>query len=196
MNIGEVKEKLLELTEMFFAGATVIWTEQVITKPQLPYVTLKCSGIRRTVFPVVDDELNRTYHSSTIWEVNLYTKGRTVSSGSGVVRNYENTATSDLTDFLNFLESDEISDVIAGCGMSISPMFPIRDLTELQNDNRYRYRAMLEFTVSFAQEANGRYGHYGKSVPNHSGGGSKEMAKAESLIFDEVEIKGGNNDEE
>lgn len=198
MNLAEVKEKLYDLTAMFFNGATIIWSEQINTKPTVPYVTLKCGGINRTSFPVDDGEGRRVYHEKTTWEVNLFTKGQPITAGEGVTGNYANTATSDLMEFANFIESELVTDIIAGYGMDVTLMPPVRDLTDLQNSSKYRYRAMAEFTVSFAQEANGPYGIGGMPlVPNSSGGGSNEMAEAEADVIESVEIEeGGYNDEE
>lgn len=197
MNLSEAKERLYDLTDMFFGRATIMWSEQINTKPQLPYVSLKCGGIHRTSFPVVDGEGRRIYQEKTTWEVNLFTKGQPITGGKGITGNNANTATSDLIDFANFLESDEITDVIAGYGMDVMLMPPVRDLTDLQNDSKYRYRAMAEFAVSFAHEANGPYGIGGMPLtPNCSGGGTKEMAEAEADVIETVEIEeGGNNDE-
>ena len=33
MNLAEVKDRLYELTDSFFKGATVIWSEQINTNP-------------------------------------------------------------------------------------------------------------------------------------------------------------------
>lgn len=198
MNLAEVKERLYDLTSKFFYGATIIWTEQINTKPPLPYVTLKCGNINRNAFPVVDGDARRTYHEKTILEVNLFTKGQPITIGEGITGNYVNTATSDLMEFANFLESEEMTDVIAGYGMDVTLMPPVRDLTDLQNDSKYRYRAMAEFAVSFTQEASGPYGIGGMPmIPNSSGGGKKDMVEAESHAIESIEIEeGGNNDEE
>lgn len=197
MNLAEVKDRLYELTDSFFKGATVIWSEQINTKPPLPYIALKCGGVGRTSFPVGDGEGRRVYQSKTTWEVNLFTKGQPITVGEGVTGNYANTAVSDLSEFANYLDSEEIVDIIAGYGMDITLMPPVRDLTNLQNDSKYRYRAMAEFTVSFVQEADGPYGMGGMPlVPNSSGGGTKEMAEAETETIEEVEITEGGYDDE
>lgn len=195
MNLAEVKERLFDLTELFFKGATVIWSEQINTKPPLPYVTLKCGGVNRTSFPVDDGDGRRVYQAKTTWEVNLYTKGQSITVGEGVTGNYANTAVSDLTEFTIFLDSESIVDIIAGYGMDVTLMPPVRDLTNLQNDSKYRYRAMAEFSVSYVQEADGPYGTGGMPlVPNSSGGGTKEMADAVSETIEEVEITEGGYD--
>lgn len=195
MNLAEVKEKLYDWTEMFFRGAAVIWFEQINTKPTLPYVTLKCGGAGRSAFPVDDGEGRRVYQAKTTWEVNLYTKGQPVTVGEGVTGNHANTAVSDLTEFTVFLDSENMVDIIAGYGMDVTLTPPVRDLSDLQNDSKYRYRAMAEFSVSFVQEADGPYGAGGMPlVPNSSGGGTKEMADAVTETIEEVEITEGGYD--
>lgn len=188
MNLEEVMSVIYDVTAEFFQGATVIFAEQVNTKPDLPYVTLKTSGIRRTRFPIVDDNGNRYYPCSTMLEVNLYTKGKAVTAGQNTTGNHANTATSDLTDYFNFIDSDTVVDQLAAYGIDISLEPPVRDLTDLQNDSKYRYRAMAEATVSFAQEADGPYGIGGMNAPNASGGGTSSMVDAETDIIEEVEI--------
>ncbi len=200
MNLKRVKEILYDVTAMFFHGATILWAEQNNTKPPLPYITLKVSGISKSTFPIIDEEENRYYPCSTILEVNLYTKGKPVTIGNNVTGNYENTATSDLMDFFKFLESDSIIDYLADKGVDILLNPPIRDLTALENDRAYRYRAMAESTVSWSEDAGGSYGIGGIScVPNSSGGGTVEMANATIDSFTSIEIEeieGGNENGE
>ena len=197
MNLEEIKSVIYDITAEFFQGATVIFAEQVNTKPKPPYITIKTGGIRRSRFPIVDDNGNRYYLCSTMLELNLYTKGKAVTLAPNVTGNYANTATSDLQDFFNFLDSDIVVDQLASYGIDISLEPPVRDLTYLQNDSKYRYRAMAEATVSFAQEADGPYGVGGMTAPNASGGGNSSMAEAENVDIEDVEIteetyKGGN----
>ena len=135
MTLEEVKEALYDITDMFFKGATVIWTEQSNTKPPLPYVTLKLGAVQRTAFPVVMDDGSRFYPCSTIVEINLYTKGKPVRVGDNITGNYINTATSDMMEFFNFVESDEVTDILAARGIGVTLMPPVRDLTDLQNDS-------------------------------------------------------------
>ena len=183
MNLNEVKDVIYEAVSGFFGGASVIWAEQTNTKPPLPYVTLKVSGISKSRVPVVErDDFNQMYYpSKTTLEINLYTNGKPVTAGEECresTDNYENTAMSDLNDFFNFVESEYMTDCLTGKGIDISLMPPIRDLTGIQNDRGYRYRAMAEAAVAFSQEANNAYGTgYMPDIPNKSGGGSQKMAK-------------------
>ncbi|WP_313579957.1 hypothetical protein [Lacrimispora sp.] len=190
MNQSQVKNKLFELTSMFFQGATVAWVEQTMTKPVVPYVTLRTGNINKTLFPCHDEAGDRYYPCSTIAEINLYTKGRPRTVAEGVTGNYENTATSDLMEFVKFLESGEIQNRIAAANMDIQLNPPIRDLTELLNDSKYRYRAMAEFTVSYMEKASGRYGVSDcMYIPNYSGGNTREFTAASQYEIKEVEVK-------
>lgn len=188
MNLEGVRSVIYDVTAEFFQGATVLFAEQINTKPEPPYVTIKTGSVRRTRFPIVDDDGNRYYPCSTMLEMNLYTKGKPVTVAPNVTGNYANTATSDLMDYFNFLDSDVVVDQLAAYGMDVSLEPPVRDLTDLQNDSKYRYRAMAEATVSFAQEADGPYGIGGMNAPNASGGGVSSMADTETDIIEEVEI--------
>lgn len=189
MNLDEVKETLYNMTEMFFKGATIIWSEQIVTKPSLPYVTLKTGGINKSTFPITDDEGNRYYPCSTMLEINLYTKGRPMTIGDNVTGNYANTASSDMLDFFKFLESDRMVDYLASNGIDVLLNPPVRDLTDLQNDSRYRYRSMAEATISWNENADGPYGVGGMAtVPNSSGGGTEDMLNTETDIIEEIVI--------
>lgn len=195
MNLNEVKDVIYEVVSCFFSQASVIWAAQTNTKPSLPYVTLKVSGVNKSRVPVVErDNFNQMYYpSGTILEMNLYTNGKPVTAGyesEEATDNYENTAMSDLNDFFNFVESEYMTDYLTGKGMDIYLMPPIRDLTGLQNDRGYRYRAMAEAAVSFSQEANNAYGiGYMPDIPNSSGGGSQKMAETPIEPIRKVVIK-------
>lgn len=200
-NLLEAKESLYDVVAMFFTGATIIWTEQINTKPTPPYITLKMGGITKSVFPTVDESGKRVYQCSTILEINLYTKGKPQVVGDNTTGNYINTATSDMAEFVVFLESEDVTDILAGKGLGIMLQESIRDLTALQNDSHFRYRSMAEFSVSFVLSADGYYGISSlKEAPNSSGGGTPEMVAAEMEYIEDVEIEyttqGGSDDEE
>ena len=189
MRKDEVEKIIYKIVSDFFVGATVILAEQVSTKPTLPFVTIKTGNINRTRFPIIDDEGRRYYPCSTLLEINLYTKGKPMTIAPNVTGNYANTAASDLQDFFSYLDSEKVVDVLADTGMDISLEGPIRDLTNLQNDSKFRYRAMAEATVSYVQEADGVFGVQGIEIPNPSGGGTREMQEAISDEIDGFEIE-------
>ena len=197
MNILDVKEKIYDIVDMFFTGASVVWVEQTATRPNTPYITLKTGSVNRTFFATSDDSLKKKYSCSPILEINLYTKGTALKIGGKSTKNNINTALSDMTDFVNFLESPEITDIISKEGMSIYLNPPVRDLTELQNDSNFRYRSMAEFTVTWPEVIQGAYGSVNMDItPNSSGGGTEAYTNAENNIIENIEIEGGFSDEE
>lgn len=197
MNLTEVQERLYDAAVQFFTGATVIWTGQVGTKPDPPYVTLRMGSLSRTAFHVEDEEGVRSYQCSTTAEVNLYTGGQPVTEGAFVTGNSINTATADLMEFSNFLESEAMADFFTGYGMGVLLMPPVRDLSFLQNDSKYRYRAMAEYAVTFVDEAGGRYGLSGMAkAPNSSMGGTEEMVKEPIGVIEDFELEEEEDEEQ
>ena len=192
MSLSLIRGHIFNLVSEFFQGATIAWVEQVNTKPDIPYVTLKTGAINKSLFPVSDEVPGTSYYiCNTVLEINLYTRGREVRfEEDDCLVNYENTAVSDLMDFVLFLESEEILDRIAGYNLDIQLMPPVRDLTELLNDSKYRYRSMAEFTVSFVLESSGRFGVSGmEQIPNSSGGGSVELADSTTETIENIIIE-------
>lgn len=188
MNLNEAKEAFRRIVSRFFTGASIRWTEQIGTVPGPPYLTLKFGSIQRRAFPVEDPAAGRCYHCQTVAEVNLYTKGKPLTAGQNTTINYANTAASDLMEFSNFLESEGIVDELTD--MDVSLKGQIRDLSFLENDRYYRYRAMAEYDVSFVMEAGGRYAMEGMAdIPNPSGGGTKALSEAETGFFTEAETE-------
>ena len=187
MNLSFVRAVLFCAVDSFFDGCTVRWAEQIMTRPKLPYITMRTGDVQRTAFPVLDED-DRFYSAGTTLELNLYAKGRKVIYKDDATVNYENTSVEDLADLVNYLESDKITDRLAEHGISIFPISDIRNLSELENESKYRFRANVEFEVRFPMVANGPYG-YSDRVPNSSGGGSESMGYAEEPIIEDVEIE-------
>jgi len=159
----------------------VFWVEQSMTKPKGPYITLKTRNITKSLHPIVNDA-GKYYACTTNLEINLYTKGKPVTSD-----NYENTAEDDLLEFVKFLESDAMLEAAGRNNMAIQLLSPVRDLTELYHDTSYRYRAYAEFTVSYMEDASGRYG-LGADGENYSGG-NPMYRNQEDYVIEQVEIE-------
>ena len=190
MNLNEAKEAFRAVTARFFAEASVRWAEQIGTVPAPPYLTLKFGSVERRAFPVQDPAIGRCYHCHTVAEVNLYTKGKPLTAGKNTTTNYANTALSDLMEFSSYLESDGVVDELAEQPMDVSLKGPVRDLSSLENDRQYRYRAMAEYDVSFVMEAEGRYAISATpDTPNCSGGGTKALKEEETGFFTEAETE-------
>ena len=198
MNLTEVKDRLYDAVERFFPNTSIIWVNQSGAKPNVPYVTLSLgSSVQREAFPIDDGEGHRVYPSSTIAEINIYTMGRQMKAGDALMDSYENTAVDDLTELSNYLESEGMVDYFSSYDIDISLMSPIRDLSELKNETKYRYRAMAEYRVSYLESAGGYFGMADMPcIPNSSGGGIKEMAVTEVAAIDEIEISEGGKEDE
>jgi hypothetical protein len=100
-------------------------------------------------------------------------------------------------DFANYVDSEDITDSTTEKEIAITLMPPVRDLTSLENDTRYRYRSMAEFSITFVADASGAYGIGGMlTVPNTSGGGTTQMVETQIDKIESIEIEGGLCDEE
>ena len=189
MTLDIVRERLYSLTALFFAGANVLWAEQVNTQAALPYVTIKIGGVRRGTHSVKYLALGSCYHCETVAEFNLYTAGKSIPVNGKATGNFINTATADLTQFANFMESPGAIDILSDPPISVILKGEIRDLSFLENDRKHRYRAMAEFDIGFVERADGRYGILGETVPNASGGGVNSMASEIIENIEEAEIE-------
>lgn len=189
MTFSEVKALLYGLVRRYHPGAMVVWSKTKGVTPKPPYITLGYSNLNRSAFPLMDDEAeHRFYNYDFTFEINLYTVGKKTAAGNSSY--YENTAVEDLEEFVRFLDSDGISEELAGKNVTIVFMPPIRDLSELIGDTKFNYRSMCEFTVSYTGSADGVYGVAGAAmVPNSSGGGLKEFTEAESSVIEEILIQ-------
>ena len=182
MTLAEVKEALYDVIAPFFPEGRVYWAEQIQTKPEPPYVTLKLGNVRRRAFPVTEAG-GRCYHCESVMEINLYTTGKAVTGEENATGNRVNTATADLMEFSAYLESYAATDQLERALICVSLNPPVRDLTGLEHDRMYRYRAMAEYAVTFVQEAGGWYGVTpGDAAP-------VEMSETPVYTIEEAEIE-------
>ena len=192
MNLTQSREALYEMVASYFKGATIVWVEQSNTKPKLPYITLRVGQVTRNE-NILRDADGKYYQCNVKVELNLYTKGKPVKIDGKSTGNYINTATADMADFFFYLDSDEGILKQSALGITLVGSSQVRDLSQLENDTAYRFRANAEATLYFDMDANGAYGMSGMDeATSSSGGGTDEMYTAEDSYFDEVE--GGNND--
>ena len=189
MNLEEVKQCIYDATKKFFEKVPVIWSEQIGPKPSLPYVTLKVGSIDRKMFPAENEYHVRYYQCSSVLEINLYTKGKKMGVEESATVNYANTALSDMSDFVNFIESDVMTDFFYCNDISLMLKPPVRDLSELSNETKYRYRAMAEFDITFTQEVDGAYGTMKMPEVTNSSGGGSEGLRIENETIENVELE-------
>ena len=189
MNIEEVKAKLYEVTSWFWKDGTVYFAETKMSAPKPPEVTLRFGDLTKTYHPIVEDnkdpdKIVRHWTGQTVMTVDVYTNGKPKGN------NFINTAVNDLQEFVYWLESDEIIDELMMYNITLMPMNTgVRNLSELINDTKYRYRANMDIQVFFEEKTMGPYNMRGKTAPNASGGNKKEYVDATTDYFDHVEIK-------
>lgn len=202
MTVRQLRSAVLSIVQAYFVGASVVWGKTNKTFPHLPVVFLEFGTVKRPIHPEVRDtegELLYYYPSQVSLTVNLCTKGAAITQ-EGMTNAYENTAESDLLDFINFINSEVCSIWCNARDISIRPEGSVQDLSELENDAKWQYRAMAELAIDFTQLAVGMSGILaeasvqpdGTIIPvwqqTPSGGGSQELAEKETGYFTQVEI--------
>jgi hypothetical protein len=195
MTLEEVKQELYDIVAKYHPTAMVVWEKTKGVKPRPPYITLGYSNLDRSSHRIATEAWDHMYYNYTFtFAINLYTLGKEIKLNGASTGAYENTAVEDLEEFIRFLDSDEITDLLADKGVTIVLNPPIRDLSELIGDTKFNYRSMAEFSVTFVGTADGRYGVMGDVAPNSSGGGSEEFAEAEISAITNVIIQEENDD--
>lgn len=179
MNIVTIQHVLAQITARYFAFATVVWANGTEVKAKVPFVTLKLGDPKRTASYLVNENGERYYQMSCVLEVNLYTEGAKMGM------TYMNTAVSDLIDFANYMDSDATTESLSAENMTII-FNTVRDLSELADSRKYRYRAMAEFTLNFVTMADNIYGVSGNE--GYSGGDGSNLSQNEIPAIEKVEI--------
>ena len=210
MTHSELKAKICELVKSYFGGATITWSMTGAVRGKAPLVVLDLGDIVRPYQPL---RLNKNgipvdvYPSAVTLQVDLFTKGAPRTVGNGITEARENTAVTDLTDFLNFVNSPSIDDWCELNDIALNAD-TVRDLTQLINDTSWDFRAMVEIKIGFTQSATGytginyeggvEYDENGMPVfvppgqqqppfaPTPSGGRTQELADSFTGWFDRV----------
>lgn len=204
MTVNQLKVVLYEHFTAYWGGATVVWGATEKVKPSAPLVVLRTGVVTRATHPitqVINGILFSAYPSELSLQVDLFTQGNPVETDGGEY--YENTAASDLLDFVNFMDSPSTVEWSSRYDVSIALLGGVQDLSEAINDSQWQYRAMAEFRLAFTQwaaEYNGVINETGiifedgmpvaidsaKWKQTASGGGTDELAKATTGFFDEI----------
>lgn len=175
MNLSELKELIKQLTEMYFAGATVTYAKQsFVAKPANPLVTLTTGAVSRPMNPpvkIIDGRPVSFYPASVPIQIDLFTNGRQTDLAPGFTPIAENTAEDDMLSFANFLNSEYAVHWCHGHDIAIVVPNTVQDLTGLIHDTNYEFRAMVEITVYFTMTAIGYTGTLSPDSVKHSGGG-------------------------
>ncbi len=162
MKMPQAKQTVYDIVSMFFQGATVVFADQSRrAKPNLPLVVINFGHTHRVQHPptvVLDGHLVSYYPTFLMVQVDLYTKGREITNLSGSVIGVENTALSDMVEFVNFLGSGYFLDYTDTLDITISYEGNIQDTTSLLSGSDYQFRATVEFAIHYTQEAIGYAG--------------------------------------
>ena len=178
MRLYDLKEYLHDLVSRYFQQATVIWANEVSTKPSLPLVMLRLGNLSRQSFPSeepVEDGSVRYYGSI----------------GGG----YSDDTVADLNEFLLYLESPEITDELFNKDLAIDIGTPVQSIPALLGEAKNEFRAMVELTVNFTQETAGAYDLKQSEkdpeewTPTSAGGGSIEQVSEENEFIEHIEFE-------
>lgn len=217
MRLYDLKEYVYTLVQSYFQSAIITWANEVSIKKKPPQITLQLGNVRRSTFPIdqsqVDGKVVRYYPSTVMLNINSFIIGNGAANES-----QDNTAISDLNEFINYIDSPEVVDTLYQAGLSFSITGPIQDVPKLLGTTHYEYRAMVELQIDFTQEVNGRYslGHPSSELvfdtrnetwvepptipemewkPTASGGGSYDLEHAPQMSFDSIELEEQNKEE-
>ena len=192
MRLYDLKEYLHDLVSRYFQQATVIWANEVSTKPSLPLVMLRLGNLSRQSFPSeepVEDGSVRSYGSTIDLEIQIFSKGGKIGGG------YSDDTVADLNEFLLYLESPEITDELFNKDLAIDIGTPVQSIPALLGEAKNEFRAMVELTVNFTQETAGAYDLKQSEkdpeewTPTSAGGGSIEQVSEENEFIEHIEFE-------
>lgn len=100
MTLAELKKLLVQLTQTYFAGATVTYAKQsFVAKPGSPLVTLTTGSVNRSRNPpvkIIEGTPVAFYPASVPVQIDLFTHGRQEEVAPGFTPIAENTAEDDM----------------------------------------------------------------------------------------------------
>ncbi len=160
------------ITQEYFHNGKVKFADQSrVQKSDLPLVVIKPGAVRRPLHPnaeVVDGELVQCYPSRLSFTVDLFTHGQPVTVTAeeseatgipeGTVVSYANSAMNDLTEYMDYLNSQHVIDWCHVNDASILTDGDPQDTSGVVNDTNYEYRARITVMFYFTQKATGRAG--------------------------------------
>ena len=160
MRVQEAKELFRSLVKEYFGGATVIWANQSrMAKPKPALVVIRCGSVHRPLYPnynIVNEELIGYYESRMSITIDVFTKGSAViNDENGRTAGIDNTAMNDVLAFMDYLNSEYVTEWSYRNDVSILTDSDPQDLTGLINETTYEYRARLTVSFYFTQTAVG-----------------------------------------
>lgn len=162
MNTREARELVYELMALFFSRADVLHSKQShAVKPETPLITLTTISTKRPQNPptVIIDGIPVSYYPTALTlQADLYTKGAPVEIMPGYTVPMENTALNDLTMFCNFVGSEYAANWSQEHDVALAVSGQVMDTTSLINGTGYEFRATVELTLGFTEQAVGYSG--------------------------------------
>lgn len=190
MTLSELKKLLVQLTQTYFAGATVTYAKQsFVAKPGSPLVTLTTGSVNRSRNPpvkIIEGTPVAFYPASVPVQIDLFTHGRQEEVAPGFTPIAENTAEDDMLAFESFLNSPFVTQWCHQHDIAIVVPTAVQDLTDLVHDTNYEFRAMLEIAVYFTMTAIGITGTLDIDSVKHSDG--EDDIQADDVINIEPQV--------
>ncbi len=207
LTLNQLKQAVFSHFAAYWGSAAVVWGASDKVKPLAPLIVLRLGTVTRATQPItqmVNGIVFSAYPSEVPLQIDLFTKGNTVSTPEGAYA--ENTAVNDLLAFVNYLDSTATIEWSNQNNVGVSLMGGVQDLSEVINDTRWQYRAMAEIRLTFTQwaaeyngvlnEANIIFSKNGVPIgvntanwqPTASGGGTEELARVQSGAFEESPV--------
>lgn len=197
MNSLEASRTMMEILDLFFSSATVVYANQShMVKPNLPLVTMHTISSQRVSFPLErmeDGQVVSFYPSLLRVQLDLYTKGG-IREETGLTPFMENTALSDMVEFSSFLGSHYFTQWSRNKDISLLQSNQVQDTTHLLNGKDYQFRATMELSFHFTERVEGytALAHHLTQplpLPSASGGGSRKLAEKELGYFQQAHVK-------
>lgn len=158
MRVAQARRLFRQLTESYFTGATVVFSNQSrAAKQKQPLVVITTGNLNRpnaANYSVVDGVQVASYLSRLSITVDLWTNGSpVVDPDTGVKAAYENNALDDMMSFADFLNSQYTVNWSHSHDVAVLLDGDAIDMTGLVNDNNYEFRARLSVMFYFTQQA-------------------------------------------
>ena len=154
LTLNQLKQAIFSHFAAYWGKAAVVWGASDKVKPLAPLIVLRLGTVMRATQPItqmVNGIVFSAYPSEVPLQIDLFTKGNTVSTPEGAYA--ENTAVNDLLAFVNYLDSTATIEWSNQNNVGVSLMGGVQDLSEVINDTQWQYRAMAEIRLTFTQWA-------------------------------------------
>lgn len=160
MTVSKMKELFRTLTKEFFAGHTVIFSNQSRTaKPTIPLVTIAVGNVKRhrSANEIYDgDETEGYYHTKLPLTIDLFTNGKpVVDDETGMEVAKEDTALDEMCLFADFLNSQYVTLWCNRHDVALVIDGDVIGMTGIVNDTTYEFRSRLSVNVYFTHETLG-----------------------------------------